>query len=632
MCGIAGISRRAPVAALAVETQRMLDALHHRGPDDAGAITFTPDGDAAPIALGARRLAIVDLSSAGHQPMESADGRYAIVLNGEIYNHIELRRELEGLGRTFRSHSDTEVLLAAFAQWGNDCWPRLVGMFACAILDRTTRRLHLARDPFGMKPLYYRSGQESLVFASEIPPLLNGTARANPQRLYDYLDLGISDHGGETMFAGVHALPAAHFVAVDLAHPDVITPVRYWSLDPGHTAEISFDQAVLRLRDLFLESITLHLRADVEVGAALSGGTDSSSIVMAMRHLAGPKLDLHTFSYVGGQGAISEEPWIDIVNAAARATPHKVHLTPEEWSRDATRLVETQNEPFGSIAIYAQNRVFRRAAEAGIKVVLGGQGSDELLAGYRGAWVIRLATLLERGRWGEAVKFVRRLSQVRQPNDPGVRRVVLLALRRAVPAPLADWGRRVLGRSHRPWINRAWCREHGVVPDRADHGRAGRERLREEQIQAVTRLSLPALLRYEDRNAMAYSVESRLPYLTPALAQFALALPADYLAGPDGKGKRVFREAMRGIVPDAILDRRDKIGFAVPIQTWLPLIPGVVELLETAAVAPPINRQAILPALATVREGKTPSVRDSFLLWRLVGLAAWARRFKVIFD
>jgi asparagine synthase (glutamine-hydrolysing) len=611
----------------------MLDALAHRGPDDTGILTFVPGGGTASVTLGACRLAILDLTPAGHQPMESADGRYAIVLNGEIYNYIELRRELEGLGATFRSRSDTEVLLAAFAHWGTDCWRRCVGMFACAILDRTTRQLTLARDPFGMKPLYYVMGQESFVFASEIPPLLRGTVRANPQRLYDYLDLGISDHGGETMFAGVHALPAAHYAAIDLARPDGPAPVRYWTLDPGHTQEISFEQAGKRLRELFLEGIALHLRSDVQVGAALSGGTDSSSIVMAMRHVAGPQLDLHTFSYVGGQGAISEEPWIDIVNAAARTTAHKVHLTPEEWSRDATRLVETQNEPFGSIAIYAQNRVFRHAAEAGIKVVLGGQGADELLAGYRGAWVIRLATLLERGRWGEAVKFVRRLSLVRQPNDPVLWRVVLLALKLTLPPGASDIGRRILGRSHRPWINRAWCRSHGIAPDRGYSNRpTGAERLRGEQIQAVTRLSLPALLRYEDRNAMAYSVESRLPYLTPALAQFALSLPPDYLAGPDGKGKRVFREAMRGIVPDAILDRRDKIGFAVPVQTWLPVIPEVVELLEAAAAAPPINRRAIGPAVAAIRDGKTRSVRDSFLLWRLVGLAAWARRFNVVFD
>jgi len=625
MCGIAGMARLAPRAALEIETQRILDALAHRGPDDVGALTFAPGEGTATVTLGARRLAIIDLSPAGHQPMESADGRYAIVLNGEIYNHVELRRELEGLGHTFRSRSDTEVLLAAFAAWGTACWRRSVGMFACAILDRTTRRLVLARDPFGVKPLYFVARSESLAFASEIPPLLpclGATVRPHPQRLYDYLDLGITDHRTETMFAGVQALPAAHYAEIDLARPDAVLPVRYWALDPDRTVEISFAAATERLRTLFLDSIALHLRSDVQVGALLSGGIDSSAIVMAMRHVAGPKLGLHTFSYIGGQGAVSEEPWIDIVNAAAGAIPHKVHLSPEEWSVDAARLVETQNEPFGSIAIYAQNRVFRRVAETGIKVVLDGQGADELLAGYRGAWVIRLATLIERGRWVEALRFLRRVARARVPNDPTAGRLALLALARVLPL------RRLLGRTERPWIDAAWCRRHGVVPARV----AGNGDLRTELWRSVTTGSLPALLRYEDRNAMAYSVESRLPFLTPALAEFILALPPEYLVGPDGTSKRVFREAMRGFVPDPILDRRDKIGFAVPVRTWLPAIPGVVELLDAASEMPPINRTAIAPGITALRGGKTPSERDSFLLWRLVGLAAWARRFGVVFD
>lgn len=635
MCGIAGISRRAPTATLAVETQRMLDALAHRGPDDAGVITFTPDADAAPIAIGARRLAIIDLSPSAHQPLESADGRYAIVLNGEIYNYLELRSELEALGQAFRSRSDTEVLLAAFRTWGHACWTRLVGMFACAILDRTTRHLTLARDPFGMKPLYYVTRGGLLAFASEIPPLLpllGSPIKPDVQRLYDYLDIGITDHGAGTMFAGVQALPAAHYTDIDLTRPDTVVPVRYWTLDPGHRQDISFEAATRRLRELFLESIALHLRSDVQVGALLSGGTDSSSVVMAMRHVAGRSLELHTFSYIAGQGAISEEPWIDIVNGAAGAIPHKVHLTPEEWSRDAARLVETQNEPFGSIAIYAQNRVFRRVAETGIKVVLGGQGSDELLAGYRGGWVLRLATLIEGWRWGQAFQFLRQVARVRQPTDPTPARVAFMALRRVLPEPMVHAAQH-LRPSQRPWINREWCRARHIVLDAAKPGRAsGEGRLRSELFRAVTTLSLPSLLRYEDRNAMAHSVESRLPFLTPELARFVLSLPPDYLVGADGTGKRVFRAAMRGIVPDAILDRRDKIGFAVPVRSWLPAIPDVLELLEDVMALPPINRAAIAPSVAALREGKTPSERESFLLWRLVGLAAWARRFGVVFD
>jgi asparagine synthase (glutamine-hydrolysing) len=636
MCGIAGIVRRAPTATLVVETQRMLDALGHRGPDDAGAITFTPDENAAPLAFGARRLAIIDLSPKGHQPLQSLDGRYAIVFNGEIYNDGDLRRELEALGYHFTSRSDTEVLLSAFAQWGGACWRRCVGMFACAILDRRAQTLTLARDPFGMKPLYYVTRGGMFAFASEIPPLLpllDTPTKPNLQRLYEYLDLGITDHGAETMFADVHALPAAHYTEIDLTRPDAVVPVRYWALDPGRTIDISFADAAEHLRDLFLDSIALHYRSDVPVGALLSGGIDSSAIVMAMRYVMGSDLDLHTFSYIGGQGAVSEERWIDIVNAAAGAIPHKVHLTPDEWSGDAVRLVETQNEPFGSIAIYAQNRVFREVGAAGIKVVLDGQGADELLAGYRSAWVIRLASLIEQGRWMEALRLLRRLARARAPNDPSPRRLALLALARAIPRPLAAAARRLLRRNEHPWIDPTWCRRNDIVPMKSDSGSAsGDGRLRRELWRAVTALSLPALLRYEDRNAMAYSVESRLPFLTPALAEFVLALPPEYLVGPDGTSKRVFREAMRGIVPDPILDRRDKIGFAVPVRTWLPAIPDVRKMLDEVMALPPINRAAIAASVDALREGRTPSERESFLLWRLVGLAAWARRFGVVID
>ena len=635
MCGIAGIVRRAHRVTLERETQRMLDAVAHRGPDDTGTLAFTPSEGAATVALGTRRLAIIDLSPAGHQPMDSVDGRYAIAWNGEIYNYIELRRELEALRHTFRSHSDTEVLLTAFAAWGNACWSRLVGMFACAILDRTARRLTLARDPFGMKPLYYVARDGSLAFASEIPPLLpliGNTIRAHPQRLYDYLDDGVTDHTGETMFKGVDAVPAAHYVTLDLAKPDMVDPKRYWSLDPARTEDISFAAATARLRELFLESIALHLRSDVPVGALLSGGIDSSAIVMAMRYVAGPKLVLHTFSYIGEQGALSEEPWIDIVNAAAAAISHKVHLAPEEWSVDAMRLVETQNEPFGSIAIYAQNRVFRCVGEAGIKVVLDGQGADELLAGYRGQWITRLAMMIEQGRWREAVHFLRQLARGRQPHDPPPSRIALRAVARTLPPGIFEVARRLLRRRPRPWIDRAWYRRD-VVDEPVGDGRSSKgNRLRWELWRAVTALSLPALLRYEDRNSMAYSVESRLPFLTPALAEFLLALPPEYVIGSDGTSKRVFRAAMRGIVPDPILDRRDKIGFAVPLRTWLPAIPDVVDLLALATRLPPINAAAIAPHLARLRAGHVVSERTTFLLWRLVGMAAWARRFSVALD
>lgn len=657
MCGILGWVGLDDGPRALARIRATLPLLAHRGPDDAGylfhqghpsrtqlinnegTVTELPEqpsaGITGAVVFGHRRLAIIDPTPTGHQPMVSADGRFVLVLNGEIYNYLELRGELEALGHTFRGRSDTEVLLEAWAEWGTGALRRLVGMYAFAVLDRQGGRLVLARDCFGIKPLYLCEGLGGLCFASEIPALLALSGlppRANPRRVYDYLDLGITDHGDQTMLAGVQSLPAAHYVDIALDRPAARTPVSYWAPDLTREADLSFPDAASRLRDLFIRSITLHMRSDVRIGTLLSGGTDSSSIVMAMRRIGGPALDIHTFSYIGGQGAISEERWIDIVNAEARAQVEKVHLQPEEWVTDADDLLTAQAEPFGSIAIYAQNRLLRRAAETGVKVVLSGQGADELLGGYRSTWALRLASLIERGHWAGAVGFVRRLKHVRGPYDPSIRRIAMLAVSHLMPIATRGAARVALGRGRRPWIAPAWCTRHGIGIARAgSRGRHGR-RLARELWSSVETLGLPALLRYEDRNGMAYSVESRLPFLTPELAEFVLTLPEEYVVGPDGSTKHVFKEAMRGIVPDAILDRKDKVGFAVPMDTWVPAIPGFRGLLEFAASLPPVRRSALEPHLAGLRAGRRPGLRDSFLLWRLAGFASWARRFNVALD
>ena len=648
MCGIAGLVSGESSDVLVAETGRRLAALAHRGPDDAGMLVFAPrettaytldqEGRRAPldtphpfpgaanVVLGCRRLAIIDLSTSGHQPMVSLDSRHAVVLNGEIYNYLELRRELEARGRRFRSRSDTEVLLTAFQEWGLDSLPRLVGMFAFAILDLTAGRLVLGRDPFGIKPLYYVARSGTVAFASEIPPLLSalsGDVRAHPQGVHDYLDAGVTDHSADTMYEGVHALPAAHYAVVDLTRPAELEPVPYWRPDLDRTLEVSFDEAAVQLRDLFLESVALHLRSDVQVGVLLSGGVDSSSVTLAMRAVGGPQLDIHTFSYIGDHGARSEEPWIDIANRAAGAVPHKLQLHPAEWAGELGSLLGAHGEPFRTPAVYAQYRLCRLARDAGVKVLLSGQGSDELLAGYRYFWPARLASLLRQGAPGAAVAMLWRLSRARQPGDPAMRGTVFRSLAMALPTSWTRTALRASGRAYRPWINRRWGRRHGLAPRTPWwSGPRGRHVLREALWLALTARSIPAQLRYQDRNSMAHSLEERVPFLTPRLAEFLLALPEEYLLGADGSSKAVFRAAMRGTVPDAILDRSDKIGFEVPIRTWLPELPALDRLLAAAARLPPV-------ASSEVRRART---LEPHRTWWLAGLAAWSERFGVRLD
>jgi asparagine synthase (glutamine-hydrolysing) len=637
MCGIAGI-----VGAVAASSSGRLAAtmsrrLEHRGPDDHGWMTLTgkraqrgrgtPDTIAADAVLLHRRLAILDRSEAGWQPMSTADDRHFLVFNGEIYNYLELRAELQSRGRVFHSNGDTEVLLHALAEWGTTCLPRLVGMFAFAWLDVAARRLVLARDCFGIKPLYYTRPLDSFAFASEIKPLLEvpGASRdVNPQRLFDFLRFGRSDHGGDTCFADIRQLPAAHYLVVSLDQPEIGTPVRYWQVDGEDCVDISHEEATRRLRDLFVESIRLHLRSDVPIGAALSGGIDSSAIVGVMRAVA-PKLDLHAFTYVCELPELNESRWAEVASASANAALHFVDARPEELFDDLDALIDCQEEPFGSTSIYAQHRVFRAAREAGIPVMLDGQGADELLGGYRSYLSVRLASLLRRGHLVEASRFLARASK--QPGAEGSGRMLLGAAATLSPPAL----RRIGGETRMPrWLNARWFQARGVRGSCHDRLR-GPDLLRAQLQRTLVETSLPMLLRYEDRNSMANSVESRVPFLTPALASFVHRLPEEYLIAEDGTSKSVFRAAMRGLVPDAVLDRKDKVGFQTPEKAWLQSMGDWAERIlssEAARRIPALCAKPMREEWHLIREGKRPF---DFRVWRWINVVHWAERFDIRF-
>jgi asparagine synthase (glutamine-hydrolysing) len=642
MCGIAGFVLDAPGQISGSLVRTLQRRLEHRGPDDQGYLLLSggaverarvwegSDRQGEAVLLH-RRLSILDLADTGWQPMGTPDGRYHIVYNGEIYNYLELRAELEATGHRFRSQSDTEVLLAAMAEWGAGALNRLVGMFAFALLDTQKRTLFLARDFFGIKPLYYTFDGPGFAFASEVKALLEipGVPRTiDAERLYLYLNSGRSDDGGQSILSSVRQLPPAHYLKISLDAPRRGEPTRYWQVDLDARADLSFQDAAARLREMFLESVQLHLRSDVQVGAALSGGIDSSAIVMAMRHLGGSSLDIHTFSYVADEEAISEERWMDLVGRTSGAVVHKTHAQADELFTDLSHLVRVQDVPFGSTSIYAQHRVFRLAHEKGIKVMLDGQGADELLGGYSGYVTARFASLARQGRWVDAMQFMRRAS-----SWPGRRGIWRQGAWRVLPPEWFDQIQRVRGRESGPaaWLNAPWFRERGVDLQPVRSSRST-EQLREELFVTLTETSLPALLRYEDRNSMAYSIESRVPFLTPALASFILSLPEEYIISPDGTTKAVFREAMRGIVPDAVLDRRDKIGFSTPERRWLSGMDGWVETAIGNGVShevPALVGPAMREEWQAVRRGERPF---DFRFWRWLNLVEWSREVGAAFD
>jgi asparagine synthase (glutamine-hydrolysing) len=634
VCGIFGMAGR-PAALEQRRVHRLLTLLEHRGPDDRGWLTLdsagvrggsTPCDLAGDVVLLHTRLAILDLSAAGHQPMSTKDGRYHLSFNGEIYNYVELREELAALGHRFVSGTDTEVLLAGWAEWGHELLERLVGMFAFSLVDADRRVLVLARDHFGIKPIFYAPLANGLAFASEIPPLLElpGQSRqANPQRVYDYLRFSRIDHGAETMFAGVRQVQPAHYLELSLDEPARFVERRYWTVEAEPLGGLSLDEAAERLRELFLDSVRIHLRSDVPVGAAFSGGVDSSANVTAMRSLSGPDLELHTFSYLPEDPALSEERWISLVADEFGVVQHHVRLLPHELRADLDRLIAFQGEPFNSTSIYAQYRVFQLAAEQGIKVMIDGQGADELFAGYRGYLPSRLAGLLFTGRHVAAARFVAALASLPGAGPLGV---TARALGRSLPLSLQAPVRRFT--PHRlvpPWLDAAWLAERDVTLE--DPRRAmGAEALRQQRLESV-QTSLRELLRYEDRNSMASSIESRVPFLTPALAEFALGLPDEHLIAPDGTGKVALKRALRGLVPGAILDRKDKIGFATPEPAWLGELASWGEsTFDGRPPAGPLRLTEVRRRWHVARTENRPLGGEA---WRCINLVRWADTFSV---
>jgi asparagine synthase (glutamine-hydrolysing) len=622
MCGIAGYWRGGPPEH-GGELRQALALLAHRGPDDRGEERFS--GPWGQVALGHTRLAIIDLSATGHQPMRSADERYAIVFNGEIYNYRELRDELTALGYRFRSQSDTEVLLCAWACWGPACLARLLGMFAFAVLDRVKDTLTCVRDAFGIKPLFLARSPRGFCFASEMPALVALRAQAaelDLQRCCDYLLHGDYDTQERTFINGVsHLLPGTYRV-LSLRTGRLGESVRWWIPPTVEATSFGFEAAAEHLRHLFLKSVRQHLRSDVPLGAALSGGIDSSAVVCAMRAVE-PDAPIHTFSFIAEGTQISEKPWADLVNQAVDATTHSVVVEPHELARDLDDMIAAQGEPFGSTSIYAQYRVFRLAREDGITVTLDGQGADELLAGYQGYPGERIRSLLDRGDLLSAASFLYRW---RQWPGRSVGSGLRAAVSQFVDAPGYSALRAVAGRrAPLDWLDVRQLEERGVCldfPRQVPESRPGR-RLAAELALSATRRGLPGLLRHADRSSMHFSVESRVPFLTTELAEFLLTLPESYLVSRDGQTKHIFRAAMRGLVPDAVLERRDKIGFATPERDWLiALAPKAREWLADAKAIEFLRPPALLGQFEQMLDGSGPF---SWQAWRWINFCCWHR-------
>ena len=646
MCAIAGLYNVTgePVDLRLLEAMTRVQA--HRGPDGEGYVLLAASEKRKPVpvigslsasvrarlpgyalGMGHRRLAILERSPLGHQPMASEDGIVWITYNGEVYNYLELREELRGMGHRFRSGSDTEVLLAAYREWGEACVTRFNGMFAFALWDGDRHRLFCARDRLGVKPFYYAWNGARFAFASEIKGLLAAGIRPSPNQraVFDYLDGACLDHSEDTFFEGIRQLPPAHTLTVSTQ----VRMQRYWTLPSCGEAGLSMCDAVERFRHLFYDAVRLRLRSDVPIGTCLSGGLDSSSIACVANELmfvehAVPRVLIgdrqKTFSSCFEDPAYDERRFIRPVLERTGAEAHYTFPDPKELAESASRLVWQQDEPFCSTSIFAQWNVMRLAAQNGVKVLLDGQGADELLAGYHGFFGAFFADLAAQRRW---LDLLRELAAYRRLHGPLPKYVFANLARAFLPSPLVRLVRSRLTGSV-DWIAPEFRRQWGPTPAApflAD------SHLRNMEDQLLTWNGLRALLHYEDRNSMAFGIETRLPFLDYRLVEFLYGLGPE-LKIRNGWTKAVLREALDGILPDEVRWRTDKMGFVTPEDVWFRT--SLREMTRDILSDARTRARGYLNVDAAVKEFEAHEAGRknlSFTIWRWLNLELWCRTF-----
>lgn len=579
----------------------------HRGPDGEGHYVCENVG------LGHTRLAIIDLSTAADQPMHSRGRRLTIVFNGEIYNYLELRKELKQLGHQFATRSDTEVILEAYAEWGSECVQRFNGMWAFALHDHDRNRLFCSRDRFGVKPFYYVDTAAVFAFGSEIKQLLSFVTRreANSEIVLTFLATGLTDYSEKTFFEGVTKLLPGHNLVVELG-TGAVDCRRYYEPLPLDLSGATEQQLQERFLEVLTDSVELRLRSDVPVGTCLSGGLDSSAIasLAASMYLKGSK---RSFCAVTG---VSIDPEIDESAYARQVVEHSglrwvtTRPTAAEFIAAMADVTYHQDEPIPGPSPLMQYFVMRAARESGIPVMLDGQGADELLLGY-GMYVgVNTRSIFrEQGVLAAVRAFHRIVAQ-----DP--RMTFASALKFLVGSATPRlWYLR--GMRRLPCVTFPRSATPQVLQDYASSAR----NLRTFQCHEIAKFTLPALLRYEDRNSMAFGIETRLPFLDYRMVELCLSLPFQ-LKVHAGWTKWILRRAMVGIVPGSIIGRKDKIGFEAPQTMWLQD--------QDEAVRRTIISSDLIQSVSD--KGRLKAAYPRMPLaerWKLFSLAMWSRQFEI---
>jgi asparagine synthase (glutamine-hydrolysing) len=640
MCGIFGaVTKKSSVNHLGI--RGCFSQLGKRGPDSAGlviidptsaiSISLNPDIDDIElrlasfaantesdnlIILGHTRLSIIDLSLAGSQPMISQDGMVWIVFNGEIFNYIELRGELAKLGYQFKTNTDTEVLLIGYQHFGYEILTRLNGMWSFAIYDQAKRIMFCAVDDFSIKPFYYSTQSTSgaeFCFASE-PRALSSLGQLgfspNLNAMTEYIASNLDPNGRETYFSNIFKIVGGAFLTCAAPNWGIVS--RTWASSVSSLGSKKPDDE--ELLGLLSESVRLRLRSDVPVGTCLSGGIDSSAVLSLINRSNGSSnAGFHTFTSVFPDSEIDEKSYAERMVSFTGAAPTYVCPSARDLEDDLDSLIAAHGEPFQGLTVYSQYCLMRAVKSAGIKVILDGQGSDELFWGYKWHYIRWLKNEVKQGRIAIAASGL--CSAVTQRDD----------------FPLSDLLANFVYFSS-PLLRKQRSKlriRSLLLPERLNEWDRNVQRYKETDIRRVrseelAETVLPRLLRYEDRNSMAFSIEARLPFLDQRLVRYSLQIDPRYLI-KDGWGKAPLRSTLTGVLPPEILKRRNKLGFTVPDKNWMnSLRPTLIERFNSSPMLSGDLFQNNAVHLALMDQNIDP-----ILLWRLVNIELWMRSWSM---
>ena len=639
MCGIAGIYQ--PKGIEISEIIALSQTLQHRGPDDEGFflsniqqatycrgndtitelqhLTHLSEINHSPtLALVHRRLSILDVSALGHQPFTTADGRYTIVFNGEVYNFKEIRQELAQKGHVFKSHSDTEVVLYAFAEWGTSCVNRFVGMWAFVIHDQENNTITLSRDRFGIKPLYFFKNENSFAFASEIKALLQLNAvdkSISNENLGSYLSFGSTSQPYQNLFEHIKDVEPGCNYQFNLNN-FALAKEAYFSIDDEvEQNKAGIETNTRKMEELFNDSIALHLRSDVEVGSCLSGGLDSSAIVYsASQQLKEVPLKTITAAY---QNKIIDESEYAKMVANDLKNVKDIYTYPDAKTlvADMDKMIYAQDLPIGSTSIFAQWEVMKCAGQHQIKVLLDGQGADEVLGGYYNFAGIHLIELLKKFKFN---RFFKEYFQLKQNFTPEIKNAVLRAAYYYLPYHLQKQ-LRAKERLSFNFIDADKINELDlIIPKRGG-------KTYNEHATLSVKFGMYELLRYEDRNSMAFSIESRVPFLDHRLVAFMRGLPNEQKIH-QGWTKYILRKMLNDKLNDKVVWRKDKKGFVTPQQEWKnELMNNLVTELKESEMPSIMNKDYVLQLCN--KDLSNASHLSEF--WRAYSVVKWYNVFNL---